>query len=255
MSGWWNPGDPAPIVAVAIGAYEDGGTHSGIVYRADETGDDLRFLHLKFHYWLANDRFPAATGLVEGLPYHLLIPHRPIPMLKAVAFQCRRIAREKPQIPLGFAPTRITFDSEGRMRAPIDNRGLNCSTFVLRVFESVGVRLLDESTWQHRPEDEVRFKQLHERLEKHVINRYALHPKQRDHLAHVRKIAPDVKSVRVRPEETAGACLSKALPVKFEEAKKYGYDVLERVRPATAPTPVQLSPPIPPTTDAESAPS
>lgn len=141
MSGWWNPGDAAPIVAVAIGVNDDGSTHTGIIYRDDESGDSLKLLHLLFHHLLRADPFPQ-DQIVREIRYHLLIPNRPPAMLSAVALKCRHIARAKPVIPFGFASTRITFDSRGRAIAPPDNRGLNCSTFTLRVFESSGIRLV-----------------------------------------------------------------------------------------------------------------
>jgi hypothetical protein len=239
--GWWNPGDAAPIVAVAIGSNDDGSTHTGVVYRADETGEQLRLLHLRFHHLLSDVPFPQATRTVAGIAYHLLIPKQPRTMLQAGALRCRSIARERPKIPFGFASTRITFDARGRAHAPADNRGLNCATFVLRVLESVSVRLIDESTWQHRAEDQERFTCLHGQLRDYVEKVYRLDPVAlREQRAYVDRIAPDVRSIRVRPEEVAGACLSESLPVLFTQGAVFSGEVLSRIRPLP---PSQPAPP------------
>lgn len=61
-------------------------------------------------------------------------------------------------------------------------------------------------------------------------DKYANDPEERRiHEEFVRKIAPDVTAIRIRPEETAGSCLSDSLPVAFKECESYGKAVLLRL--------------------------
>ena len=98
------------------------------------------------------------------------------------------------------------------------------------LFRSVQVTLVQAETWPNRPDDEDRYRELLCQLLEYVRIKYANDPEERRiHEEFVRKIAPDVTAIRIRPEETAGSCLSDSLPVAFKECESYGKAVLLRL--------------------------
>jgi hypothetical protein len=46
---------------------------------------------------------------------------------------------------------------------------------------------------------------------------------------HIKRIIPDVGRARIRPEETAGACLEDELPALFAQCERNGKVVVELV--------------------------
>jgi hypothetical protein len=222
--GWWKPEDGTPIVAIAVQTTGGHNTHVGMAYRGDDETDRLGLLHLAFHCLLEVEPPPP------GGSYRLLVPNRPRAVSEAVATRCRATARSRPELRHGFLKQRDAYiDGEGKFFVE-DDRGLNCSSFVLVVFGSVGVELVDEGSWKPREDDEHRFRGLWCQLLGSVRNRYGNNPNLRQiREGHVRKIAPDVTAVRVRPEETAGACLSESLPVGFQECEAHGETVRREI--------------------------
>jgi hypothetical protein len=102
-----------------------------------------------------------------------------------------------------------------------DDRGLTCSSFVIVLCRSAQIHLVNEATWVPRQVDVKRHESLLQFLQGVASPEW------------VRKIAEDVRTIRVRPEETAGACLSNTLPVSFAEAESLGKQVLERLTAAS----------------------
>jgi hypothetical protein len=201
----WVPGEsPGPSVAIGIQATGNGNTHIGIAYCQDDESNEMRWMHLAFHCLLRiQDVDPACLYFVPNLS---------VEDAEVVASRCRRNARSRPK-------KDSYFDDDGHL-LPDDNKGLNCSTFVLVTFRSVGVQLVLEETWPERSDDGRRFAELHRQLADY-IRRY--HPGDERHLE---RIAPDIASVRIRPEETAGVCQVDQLPVAFEQAEPQGRAIL-----------------------------
>ncbi|MGL6074336.1 MAG: hypothetical protein ACRC8S_09260 [Fimbriiglobus sp.] len=224
--GWWNVGDEPPIAGVAIASTGQGNTHVGVVYRAGDDSETLGFIHLAFHCLLQVE-VPFA---IPSRHYLCIVPKVPKSMLEAVATRCRQTAVSQPELKYGFRWQRdARFDEAGHYLV-LDDRGMNCSTFTLTIFRSVQVKLVDEDTWQTRPEDELRFHELWSYVLGYVQRRFREHPATLElHEQFLTRIAPDVNSIRIRPEETAGACLSPSLPVGFEACQVLGQGVLARV--------------------------
>jgi hypothetical protein len=100
--------------------------------------------------------------------------------------------------------------------------GLTCSTFVLAVFESVGLPLVDFDSWEPRAEDDARHAQLLADM------RTSLPPTEAGHIA---AVAANLPCIRVRPEETAAAAMFSTRPVEFREAERGGHWIMELLTP------------------------
>ena len=217
MSGWWNQGDQPPIAAVAIRLIDHPATHVGLAYQVDDEGTQLKLLHLAFHNDLRNDPLNISTES----RYFLLIPHLHPTRLEFLATRCRQVAKRRPDLPYGFRLQRdAIFNDQGEYLVK-DDRGLTCSSFVIVLCRSAQIHLVNEATWVPRQVDVKRHESLLQFLQGVASPEW------------VRKIAEDVRTIRVRPEETAGACLSNTLPVSFAEAESLGKQVLERLTAAS----------------------
>jgi hypothetical protein len=103
-----------------------------------------------------------------------------------------------------------------------DGVGLTCSTFVLTVFESSKVTLVDLSAWPSRPEDETRHAHLLQMM-RDGIPHFAP-PASSDH---IQRVQSELPCVRVRPEEVAASAMAASLPANFEKAERGGRWILE----------------------------
>ena len=216
----WRPGAPSPIVAVAVTKTKRGNTHVGIAYAEGDDTEELSFMHLEFHCKLF-------TGSIDN-SYIYIKPNLKTEELEAVATRCRKIARNKTNKMIKYAfkyNRRTVFGKDGYLFCA-DGKGLNCSTFILTIFHSVNLGLVNENTWKARPEDEIIFTQLRDYLKSHIEKHFS---NKKDHAEHVRKVAPDVKSIRIRPEETAGACLEDTYPVSYERCAPNGRELVKEI--------------------------
>lgn len=210
--GWTDPFADIPIVAVAIAATGDNNAHVGIAYQGGHDEKQLCLLHLAWHCKLKNELLVAPV--CNWHTWHFTTPNLPRAVLEVVATTCRSISRNMPVVKYGFDPQRtLAFDAHGNM-INTDDRGLNCANFVLRVFTSSGVHLVIEDTWKTRQDDVTRFEELLSSLTDSINSLYCGSPNSiHENNLYIAKIAPDVTSIRIRPEEVAGACLSQKLPV------------------------------------------
>lgn len=99
----------------------------------------------------------------------------------------------------GFDPATGTYVPLG------EERGLTCATFVLAVFRTVGIELVDVPLWPARPED-------HEWIDRVAAQIRAVDP------GHADAVAGDGLCARFRPTEVGGACLVPPHPVSFADA-------------------------------------
>ncbi len=223
VSGWWSPGDATPTIAIAVCTSDGRNMHVGIAYCVEDNNEQMHLIHLAWHCKLEVEIAfdPISSG------YLCLVPRLPQSMMEAVASRCRSTARHKPKLRYGFLAQQDAYiDKDGHYFVR-DDRGQNCSSFVILLFRSVQVTLVQAETWPNRPDDEDRYRELLFQLREYVRIKYVNDPEERHiHEEFVRKIAPDVTAIRIRPEETAGSCLSDSLPVAFEKCEAYGKVVL-----------------------------
>jgi hypothetical protein len=199
-----------PIVGVALTITANRNSHAGIVFR--DTQDRVRLLHLAFHHDLKHEAFNRVEYLCADPEFDAVDA-------EIVAAHCRLIASLAPNI--NFA---IHHNPAARLKAKgqtvnveHEDKGLNCSTFVLAVFAEAGPPLVDFATWRTRDTDARWHRFLVALLKKHAPE------------AHWKKVEQDIGCARVRPEEVAGACLENPLPATFEQCEANGVFALGEV--------------------------
>ena len=142
----------APIVGVAITITSHRNTHCGILYR--DADDRVLLLHLRFHLNLASEALNNS--------YMCADPELEVEDAEAVAGHCRLIAKDQP--PIWFAIHHNRLASFGLVRGKIallkEGKGLNCSTFVMAVFQRAGPGLVDFTNWPKRDSDKAWQRQL-----------------------------------------------------------------------------------------------
>lgn len=145
-----NPG-AVVYAAIALKRFATG-THAGIIL-IDSSGQ-LRICHLRFHLEFAFE--PVANG------YYWVLPRIPRERLMHVADLCEIISERYSDglLEYAFKYSDEKFDLRtGELLSPT-GRGLTCATFVLAVFRSLGLEILDLDSWQTRCKDVVAQKRL-----------------------------------------------------------------------------------------------
>ena len=191
-----------------------GERHLAIVYVNHEFGGRRpRWLHLAWHHEVSEE--DLGDNYAWGEPaLH--------PDLGFVLSQiCRRIAARYVDDPEGirYALRYVggEFDEETGEYVCGDGVGLTCATFVMAVFASTGVKLLNREEWTLRPEDAVWQARIVEALKRHGAAD-----------AHVQVVKSEVGNCpRFRPEEVAVAGVASKLPLGFKEAEARGTEILQ----------------------------
>ncbi len=202
-----SPAETVPYVAVAIGRTPHG-THTGVVHK--HPGFGVLLLEQAFHFTLRNDRLPEDYGWVT--------PNIPEERARSVAGLCRLIWRRNAT---GF-PYALRQDSSSRFDTVSgalvlgrQGKGLTCATFVLVVFNSFGISLVDFANWPCREADIEWQRSIVEFL------RQGCHDSE-----HIQAVESEIGSSRFRCEEVAGACTVDDLPASFSEAEEGGRQIL-----------------------------
>ena len=170
------------------------GTHTGIIYR----GEDERLYQLD----LQGNRLLSNT--VWSGRYVHVIPNTDDDAIDNIASLCRIISRRSEQRRQRGQPGEILYamkvDAASRFNAATgelhlgEGVGLTCSTFVLIVFLSAGVPLVDLTNWPARPADAPR----HSALINFLTG-------QGGDPAYIARVQAELPCSRVAPEEVAGA--------------------------------------------------
>lgn len=197
--------DDVEIVAVVVSRTVHGNLHAGIAHR--ETDGTISVLHLAWDCDLRRD--PGCQDIdAFALPF-FVVPEIASEEADLVATMCRRIyatsANNSISYCVGTYPQSDAYFKDGVFTSTDPRIGLNCSAFVVRVFEDAKVPLVDMASWPSRPDRDL--------------------PNQRKLIAVMEMIlakglpttltqgkidfnkAQLGKMCRVAPEEVAGACL------------------------------------------------
>ena len=209
--------DSVPYIAVAIGRTSHGNTHTGIVHR--DPIDGVLLLEHAFHFDLRNNALSSEYGCV--------VPNLPRERARSVAGLCRLIGQRnsdrKGDSEAGF-PYALRHDPHSRfdtlsgtLLLGKHGKGLTCATFVLVVFSSFGVSLVDFAGWPWREEDALWHRSIVELL-KRLCN----------DLEHIRVVESEIgiDCCRFRCEEVAGASTVDDLPASFAESEEAGREIL-----------------------------
>lgn len=170
-----------------IGPAGDNQRHCGIIYR--RTPQDLRFLHLAFHFDLRDDAFDRTYWWApSGLD--------PVNQRILAAF-ASLILMGDPAIPYGFDSDGIVFDrTTGELYPPPVGKGLTCATFVLAVFRTYGFEPLLDTSWEARPDDA--------QWQQKILSWMEESNAATEHLDAIRAAG---EALRYRPEEVVGCAV------------------------------------------------
>lgn len=199
------------FAAIAIKLVHGEDRHLGILHRT-ANAETVLLLNLAFHFALRNDS-PNSSYFWVDPPIH---PSR----ARQVAAFCRIVwKRVGTRLPYAFSMPSDCFDaSTGEFRPEPNMLGLTCATFVLAIFHSAGLPLIDYTSWPaNRPGDEDWQSRILALLEAHASPE------------HVQAVTDRPRSIRYRPEEVAAAGTSNTLPATFSYVEPISREILKRI--------------------------
>ncbi|HEX4404526.1 MAG TPA: hypothetical protein VH560_06850, partial [Polyangia bacterium] len=138
----------ANVKLVAIGiAPTAHGRHLGVICRKNGQPETFEILHLAFHYKLVREILSSDYWWVE--------PEIPSERATHVAALCDVIAQRYSDGKLAYAFRYLGggFGLGSGELLSSTGRGLSCATFVLAVFASLGIDILELGSWPSREED------------------------------------------------------------------------------------------------------
>lgn len=199
-----------PFLAIGIGRTSRGNLHTGVAFR--NADGEVRFFHQAFHHITRAGSIAEESEQLGG-PFFCVVPPVEADRARAIAGFWDFIASRGEQIGYSLRDDPYAhFDPNTGVLILANGNGLSCSTFVLALFRSVRLPLLDSTGWPvDRPGDRETQQELVRLLE--------LHCGDQDHVEAVRQ---EIGCERVRPEEIAGAGLWRQFPVRYPEAEDAG---------------------------------
>jgi hypothetical protein len=210
------------ILAISVGHYSQGNLHNKILYNFENT---IKEIHLGWHHYFKHTdiRFPES--------YIWEVPRIPKSRLKSVIARCIIVSEDqlktnKKPLPYaaGYHSSRL-FDEEG-IYSDDESKfeyGMTCATFVLTIFKSVGIDILDWSNWVARADDTVWFNHIISVLEKGCSDGQVS-------VAHLNNVRKEINCARFRPEEIFGSMYCTTIPPSsFECTVDFGIIVKKYV--------------------------
>lgn len=202
------------LLAVGLQRTSPCTAHAGVAYRT--AAGNLRFLHFANHEWLCDD--PCSGQYVYAVP---LLKEEDQEFL---AEFCARVYRANVsgKLPYSFEfDPNLGFDRSTGLITFSHQRGFTCSTFVVALFRSAGNPLVQPITWprQARKAD-IAARQF-------VLEAWRRSRKPKLH-ARADEIEPAIQTMRISPEQVAGACLQRKLPAGYYRAEDNGRRILQR---------------------------
>jgi hypothetical protein len=199
-------------VAITLLREREGQGHVGIFHK-DETTSELRMIHLAWHHSLKNSRPKSSYAWISP----------PIPKRRArqVAAFCRRVYRANALgIPYAFSQATDCFDQQtGAFILGPDRNGLTCASFVLGVFQSAGLPLIQYGTWPRIRDGDEEWQRL-------ILSQLK---EDEASTEHIRRVESEVGSVRYRPEDVAGAAATERLPASFVQVQPLAEAILAKL--------------------------
>ncbi len=207
------------ILAISVGhEVSQGNLHNKILLNYD--GKMLE-LHLAFHHSF------VATEIINTDSYIWQTPKIHPFRLKNIAAKCLSIVDIQNNnvnlLPYAFGYTaKRKFNNEGLYKnyEDGDEYGMSCATFVLTVFNSFGIDLLDWKNWFDREDDEETFKRLL------AILNFRRRSGQVSQI-HYDNVANEKNVPKIRPEEVFSSSFCLKLPMSFESCEYLGKYIRE----------------------------
>ena len=215
------PFDAVQAIALVIRTTRSGQQHIGIVYKdPDDPQADTTLIDLQWHYALSSrpilpkdkDKYLWVTPSIDPETAYVL------------ARLCNKVGTKYslPGNVIGYALRYygVGFDVRTGELGNKKGLGLTCATFVLAIFASYGIPLLELATWRKRAEDKLWGEQIVADLRKHGADE-----------KHVEAVNKQVKRgcLRYRPEEVAAAGAAPSVPIGFEYAEELGKRIVKKL--------------------------
>ncbi|HWC59576.1 MAG TPA: hypothetical protein VHC44_07765 [Verrucomicrobiae bacterium] len=198
-------------VAIAITSVRNkpGQHHVGVLHK-DESSREVRMLHLAWHNQLRNS--------VPKTSYAWVVPPIPKRRARQVAAFCRKVHRANISgIPYAFSLASDCFDEQtGAFLVGPERLGLTCASFVLGIFHSTGLPLLQYDTWPKKRDGD-------EEWQRRVIENLKQSGASQEH---IQGVESELGAIRYRPEDVAGAGASESIPASFDEANLLSIEIL-----------------------------
>lgn len=207
------PLEEIDFVGVAIANVVDKQLHVGILHKQAHS-NEVNMLHLAWHMDLRNE--------APKPKYRWVKPTFPSARLRQVAARCRQILRANPHgIPYAFSQASDCFDNETREYLIGPTRhGLTCATFVVAVFNSVGLDIIQSGTWPPPTEDDRRWQEG-------VVRMLAQHQEVSNE--HLTAVGSEVGGIRIRPEQVAAAVGTPPHPATYVQISEVSQTFLEQL--------------------------
>ena len=201
------------LIGIAITRINDTQHHIGILLKDNSFGT-IRFLHLAWHLILEFDEIHSSN--FNPTNYLFTIPNLPKGRDAQLVAACKKIWKKNNDdgIPYGFNEPKFSFDeATGAFLFGETKLGLTCSTFILAVFEHVGVNLINYQTWKDRPDDD----EWRIATAKRIEQRYP---------EHAQLILNSPHAPRYRPPDVTVAAALFPPPLIFNQAVEHGNQVI-----------------------------
>lgn len=183
--------------------------HCGIVYKYQ---NKFNAIHLAWHYFLKHDGNPNC------FPKYLFVKSNIHQYRQnSIAAMCRLILNLQNEIPIpyGLLYSGGSFTKEGILCLDSRENGLTCATFVLAVFKSCDIQLIDIDRWEQRDSDSEWHKSIIESLQRTKVC-YNISD------LHIENVNREVGCARFRPEEVAISSAFKEIPAQSKDIIKQG---------------------------------
>lgn len=166
--------------------------HCGLAFRM---GDAFKVLHLAHHNNLECDsdcnRFQVFV--IPNIPKELQIPF--IQMCRAIEEEVKEGHKD---VAYGLSYDEYAMYADGKLFLAGNEIGLTCATYVLTLFHSVGIDLVDIHNWPEREEDRGWFEWVKELFKIQKVKMFLGMTKE-----HQAKVLNENLGPRFRPEEVA----------------------------------------------------
>lgn len=194
------------IIGISVGRSAAEDLHNKLLINFNNNKYEL---HLAFHHMLVYGE------LIDVEKYIWDFPNFPESRLKALAARCINIINniDGQNIPYALEYHGIRkFNEQGLYTSYIDGAeyGMTCATFILTVFESVGLEILDWKNWPSRNEDKEWFDRLIRLLNIHKVKHGTVSQE------HIYNVTKEKDCVKIRPEEIFSVCYCNEYPMNYD---------------------------------------
>lgn len=207
------------LIGITICINEHNHTHCGIAYKIN---DQIYILHLAFHHILLNTTL--AEEEQDNTRWYWVKPRIHAKTQLYIANLCPDIFKNSNAeyaIPYALNFKKSTFSSRGTFQFGEDEFGFTCATFILAIFLSSNIKLVDVDNWPKRDSDAEFHSWVVKMLENWKVEQ-----------SHINNVRLEVGNCpRFRPEEVAVSSIFKIKPCESSVIWKHGEFLKKNINP------------------------